>query len=196
MRPRYFATGEDLSAWFDEHHETATELWVGLYKKSSGRPSVAWPEVVDEALCFGWIDGVRKSIDAERYTNRLTPRKPKSHWSAVNIRRFGQLKRQGRVRPAGQRAFDLRRRDEDGAYSYERRHEITLDPAYEKRFRAKKKAWSWFQAQSPSYRTMAAYWVMSAKRPETRERRLEQLIADSAKGRRVPPFVPRRGGST
>jgi uncharacterized protein YdeI (YjbR/CyaY-like superfamily) len=185
MRPRYFATPKDLRAWFEKHHETAGELWVGLYKKSSGRPSVTWPEVVDEALCFGWIDGIRKSIDAERYTNRLTPRKPKSHWSAVNIRRFGQLKRRGRVRPAGQRAFDLRRKDETGAYSYERRHQITLDPAFEKRFRAKKRAWSWFQAQAPSYRTMAVFWVMSAKREDARVRRLERLIEDSTLERRI-----------
>jgi uncharacterized protein YdeI (YjbR/CyaY-like superfamily) len=195
MRPKFFETAEDLRAWFEEHHETAAELWVGLYKKSSGRPSIAWPEVVDEALCFGWIDGIRKSIDSERYMNRLTPRKPKSHWSAVNVRRFGQLKRQGRVRPAGQRAFDLRRKDETGV-SYEQRHQITLDPAFERRFRAKKRAWSWFQAQAPSYRTMAVYWVMSAKREEARVRRLERLIEDSAKGQRVPPLAPRKGRSS
>jgi uncharacterized protein YdeI (YjbR/CyaY-like superfamily) len=195
MRPKFFETAEDLRAWFEEHHETAAELWVGLYKKSSGRPSIAWPEVVDEALCFGWIDGIRKSIDSERYMNRLTPRKPKSHWSAVNVRRFGQLKRQGRVRPAGQRAFDLRRKDETGV-SYELRHQITLDPAFERRFRAKKRAWSWFQAQAPSYRTMAVYWVMSAKREEARVRRLERLIEDSAKGQRVPPLAPRKGRSS
>jgi uncharacterized protein YdeI (YjbR/CyaY-like superfamily) len=184
MRPKFFETSEDLRAWLEEHHETAAELWVGLYKKGSGRPSVAWPEVVDEALCFGWIDGIRKSIDSERYMNRLTPRKPKSHWSAVNIKRLGQLKRQGRVRPAGQRAFDLRRNDETGV-SYEQRHQITLDPAFERRFRAKKRAWSWFQAQAPSYRTMAVYWVMSAKREEARLRRLERLIEDSTLGRRI-----------
>lgn len=195
MRPRYFATAEDLRAWLEEHHETAEELWVGLYKKGSGRPSVTWPEVVDEALCFGWIDGIRKGIDAERYANRLTPRKPTSNWSAVNVKRFGELKRQGRVRPAGQRAFELRTKAKTGVYSYEQRHQVVLDPAFEKRFRAKKKAWSWFQEQAPSYRTTAVYWVMTAKKPETRERRLEQLIEDSAGGRRVPPFVPRRGNT-
>ena len=196
MKPVFFETPEDLREWLDWHHETATELWVGMYKKASGRPSVTWPEVVDEALCFGWIDGVRKRIDDVSYANRLTPRKPTSNWSAVNVKRFGQLKRQGRVRPAGQRAFDLRTKAKTGVYSYEQRHQVKLDPAFEKRFRAKKKAWSWFQAQAPSYRTMAVYWVMTAKKPETRERRLEQLIDDSAGGRRVPPFVPRRGGSS
>jgi uncharacterized protein YdeI (YjbR/CyaY-like superfamily) len=195
MRPRYFETPEDLRAWLEEHHEMAEELWVGLYKKSSGRPSVTWPEVVDEALCFGWIDGVRKSIDAQRYANRLTPRRPTSSWSAVNVKRFGQLKRQGRIRPAGQRAYDLRTKAKTGVYSYEQRHQVVLDPAFEQRFRAKKKAWAWFQEQAPSYRTTAVYWVMTAKRPETRERRLERLIEDSAAGRRVPPFVPRRGNT-
>jgi uncharacterized protein YdeI (YjbR/CyaY-like superfamily) len=196
MRPRFFPTPEDLRAWLEEHHETATELWVGLYKKSSGRPSVTWPQVVDEVLCFGWIDGIRKGVDDVSYMNRITPRKPTSNWSAVNVKRFGQLKRQGRVRPAGQRAFDLRTKARTGVYSYEQRHQVKLEPAFEKRFRAEKKAWTWFQNEAPSYRTTAVYWVMTAKKPETRERRLGRLIADSARGRRVPPFVPRRGGTS
>jgi uncharacterized protein YdeI (YjbR/CyaY-like superfamily) len=195
MKPVFFEAPEELRAWLEEHHETATELWVGMYKKASGRPSVTWPQVVDEALCFGWIDGIRRRIDDISYANRLTPRKPTSNWSAVNVKRFGELKRQGRVRPAGQAAFDRRRNERTGVYSYEQRHQVELDPAFEQRFRGKKRAWSWFQEQAPSYRTTAVYWVMSAKRPETRERRLEQLIEDSARGRRVPPFVPRRGGS-
>ena len=196
MKPRFFATPEDLRAWLEEHHESADELWVGLYKKASGRPSVTWPEVVDEALCFGWIDGIRKGIDDVSYTNRITPRKPTSNWSAVNVKHFGQLKRQGRVRPAGQRAFDRRTRAKTGVYSYEQRHEVRLEPAFEKRFRARKRAWSWFQDQAPSYRTTAVYWVMSAKRQETRERRLRQLIDDSGRGKRVPPLVPRPGRSS
>jgi uncharacterized protein YdeI (YjbR/CyaY-like superfamily) len=195
MKPVFFETPEELRAWLEEHHETATELWVGMYKTASGRPSVTWPQVVDEALCFGWIDGIRKGIDDISYANRLTPRKPTSNWSAVNVKRFGELKRQGRVRPAGQAAFDRRRKERTGVYSYEQRHQVKLDPAFEKRFRAKKKAWSWFEQQAPSYRTAAVYWVMTAKKPETRERRLDQLIEDSGRGRRVPPFVPRRGGS-
>jgi uncharacterized protein YdeI (YjbR/CyaY-like superfamily) len=195
VKPVFFETPEELRAWLEEHHETATELWVGMYKRAPGRPSVTWPQVVDEALCFGWIDGIRKGIDDISYANRLTPRKPTSNWSAVNVKRFGELKRQGRVRPAGRAAFDRRRKERTGVYSYEQRHQVKLDPAFEKRFRAKKKAWSWFEQQAPSYRTTAVYWVMTAKRPETRERRLEQLIEDSGRGRRVPPFVPRRGGS-
>jgi uncharacterized protein YdeI (YjbR/CyaY-like superfamily) len=188
MKPRFFATPEALRKWLEEHHETATELWVGLYKKGSGRPSVTWPEVVDEALCFGWIDGVRKSIDDESYMNRLTPRRA-NFWSAVNVRRFEALRKQGRVRPAGLRAFERRRVDETATYSYERRHEAKLDPAFVRRFRSQRKAWDWFQAQPNGYRTTAVYWVMSAKRPETRERRLATLIEDSANGRRIGPLT-------
>jgi uncharacterized protein YdeI (YjbR/CyaY-like superfamily) len=188
MKPRFFATPEALRKWLEEHHETATELWVGLYKKGSGRPSVTWPEVVDEALCFGWIDGVRKSIDDESYMNRLTPRRA-NFWSTVNVRRFEALRKQGRVRPAGLRAFERRRVDETATYSYERRHEAKLDPAFVRRFRSERKAWDWFQAQPNGYRTTAVYWVMSAKRQETRERRLATLIEDSANGRRIGPLT-------
>jgi uncharacterized protein YdeI (YjbR/CyaY-like superfamily) len=188
MKPRFFATPEALRKWLEEHHETATELWVGLYKKGSGRPSVTWPEVVDEALCFGWIDGVRKRIDDESYMNRLTPRRA-NFWSAVNVHRFEALRKQGRVRPAGLRAFEQRRVDETAIYSYERRHEAKLDPAFVRRFRSKRKAWDWFQAQPNGYRTTAVYWVMSAKRQETRERRLATLIEDSANGRRIGPLT-------
>jgi uncharacterized protein YdeI (YjbR/CyaY-like superfamily) len=193
MRPRYFKTAKDLRVWLERHHATADELWVGLYKKGSGRLSVTWPEVVDEALCFGWIDGIRKSIDDERYANRLTPRKA-NFWSAVNVRRFEALRNEGRVRPAGLRAFEERREDRTRVYSYEQRYQIELDPAFTRRFRAKKRAWDWFHTQPKGYRTTAVYWVMSAKRPETRERRLDTLIEDSAKGRRVPPLRPRTGG--
>jgi uncharacterized protein YdeI (YjbR/CyaY-like superfamily) len=194
MKPTFFATPRDLRAWLLEHHDTATELWVGLYKKGSGRPSVTWSEVVDEALCFGWIDGVRRGIDDQSYMNRLTPRKPNSNWSAVNIRRVQELTKRRRMRAAGLKAFRERREDKTATYSYEQRHQVKLDPAQERRFRSRKKAWEWFQTQPKGYRTTAVYWVMSAKRPETRERRLETLIEDSAKRWRVPPLRPRRGG--
>ena len=193
MKPTFFATSEEFRAWLEQHHETATELWVGLYKKRSGRPSITWPEAVDEALCFGWIDSVRQSIDDESYMNRFTPRKPDSNWSAVNVRRVGELSKQRRMRAPGLKAFRERREDKTATYSYEQRHQAKLDPAQERRFRAKKKAWEWFQTQPRGYRTTALYWVMSAKRPETRDRRLETLIEDSAKGRRVPPLRPRTG---
>jgi uncharacterized protein YdeI (YjbR/CyaY-like superfamily) len=189
MRPRFFATTEDLRRWFRQHHVSATELEIGFRKKGSSRPSVTYAEAVDEALCYGWIDGVRHGIDAETYSNRFTPRKPTSKWSAKNVKRFGELKRQGRIRAAGQKAFDARTKARTGTYSYEQRHRVKLNPAFEKRFRAKKKAWSWFQAQSPSYRTTTVYWVMSAKKLETRERRLAMLIEDSAKGRQVGPMA-------
>jgi uncharacterized protein YdeI (YjbR/CyaY-like superfamily) len=193
MKPTFFATREELRAWLDEHHETATELWVGLHKKGSGRPSLTWPEVVDECLCFGWIDGLRQGIDAQSYMNRITPRKPNSNWSAVNVRRVEELTRQRRMRAAGLKAFRERREDKSATYSYEQRHLAKLEPAQERRFRSKKQAWEWFQTQPKGYRTTAVYWVTSAKRPETRERRLDLLIEDSARGRRVPPLRPRTG---
>jgi uncharacterized protein YdeI (YjbR/CyaY-like superfamily) len=188
MKPIFFANRRELRAWFEEHHATASELWVGLSKKNSGRPSIAWPEVVDEALCFGWIDGVRRGIDDERYMNRLTPRRPGSRWSAVNIRRVEELTKQRRMRAAGLKAFRERRGDAGETPRYEDRYAVELDPAFERRFRAEKTAWTWFQAQSESYRANARLWVMSAKKPETRERRLATLIEDSASGRRIPPL--------
>jgi uncharacterized protein YdeI (YjbR/CyaY-like superfamily) len=193
MKPTFFATSEEFRAWLQQHHETATELWVGLYKKGSGRPSISWPEAVDEALCFGWIDSVRQSIDDESYMNRFTPRKPDSNWSAVNVRRVGELSKQRRMRAPGMKAFRERRKDKTATYSYEQRRSVKLPAAFEKRFRAKDKAWSWFQAQPDGYRVTARYWVMSAKKPETRERRLTTLIEDSENGRRVPPLRPRTG---
>jgi uncharacterized protein YdeI (YjbR/CyaY-like superfamily) len=193
VKPVFFPTPEEFRAWLEEHHGTATELWMGLYKKGSGRQSITWPEAVDEALCFGWIDGVRQRIDDERYMNRFTPRKPTSNWSAVNIRRVEELTKQRRMRAAGLKAFRERREDRTAIYSYEQRHLAKLEPAQERRFRARKKAWAWFQAQPKGYRTTAVYWVASAKRPGTRERRLDTLIEDSAQGRRVPPLRPRTG---
>ena len=148
---------------------------------------------MDEALCFGWIDGVRQRIDDESYMNRFTPRKPNSNWSAVNTRRVEELTKQRRMRAAGLLAFREHREDKTATYSYEQRHQAKLDRAQERRFRSKKPAWEWFQTQPKGYRTNAVYWVMSAKRPETRERRLDTLIEDSAKGRRIPPLRPRTG---
>jgi len=193
MKPVFFADREAFRVWLEEHHATATELWMGMYKKGSGRPSITWPEAVDEALCFSWIDGVRQRIDDESYMNRFTPRRPNSNWSAVNVRRVQELTRQRRMRAAGLKAFRERREDKTDTYSYEQRYQAKLDPAQERRFRSAKKAWDWFQTQPKGYRTTAVYWVMSARRPETRERRLDTLIEDSAKGHRVPPLRPRTG---
>jgi uncharacterized protein YdeI (YjbR/CyaY-like superfamily) len=184
----FFETPAELRAWLEKHHATATEVWVGYYKKASGRRTLTWPEVVDEALCFGWIDGKTQRIDEHRYRQRLTPRRRASNWSAVNIAKVAELRAQGRMTPAGEAAFAARRADRSGVYSYEQRHEAEFAPDQQRTFRTNKAAWEWFNAQSPSYRTLATFWVMSAKRPETRTRRLETLIECSAEHRRVPPL--------
>jgi uncharacterized protein YdeI (YjbR/CyaY-like superfamily) len=181
----FFATPADFGAWLEAHHEQARELWVGFHKKGSGLPSMTWPEAVDEALCFGWIDGVRKSIDETSYANRFTPRKTRSTWSAVNIRRVPELVAEGRMRPAGLRAFAARAEEKSAIYSYEQRDAVELGDVYERQFRANHAAWDFFQAQAPSYRKSAIRWVVSAKKEVTRLRRLTALIDDSAAGRRI-----------
>ncbi|HYC58840.1 MAG TPA: YdeI/OmpD-associated family protein [Thermoanaerobaculia bacterium] len=183
MKPRFFKKPEDFRAWLEKNHDSAKELLVGFWKRDSGKPSITWPESVDEALCFGWIDGIRRRIDDESYTIRFTPRAVKSKWSAVNIKRVAELTELGRMKPAGLAAFEKRDPKSEG-YSYERR-EATLDAAMEKRFRANKAAWTFWEAQPPYYRRTLSWWVISAKREETREKRLEQLIAASAEGRRI-----------
>jgi uncharacterized protein YdeI (YjbR/CyaY-like superfamily) len=190
--PIYFASPAELRDWFNEHHETATELWVGHYRKATGRPSLSWSESVDEALCVGWIDGVRYSVDGERFMQRFTPRRKGSNWSAVNVAKIEQLTAEGRMKPAGLAAFAARSDDRTAIYSYERRSEAALEPDDEARFRRNKAAWAWFEARGASYRATALHWVVSAKRLETRARRLETLIEDSAAGRTVKPLTPPR----
>jgi uncharacterized protein YdeI (YjbR/CyaY-like superfamily) len=185
MEPTFFTTPADFRAWFEKHHETETELIVGFYKKASGRPSITWHEAVGEALCFGWIDGITHRIDDESYTIRFTPRKPTSNWSAVNIQRVGELAAAGLMRPAGIAAFERRSEARSGIYAYEQRHEASLEPEQEREFRANEQAWAFFEAQPPGYRQTAVYWVVSAKREDTRSRRLATLIDDSASGRRL-----------
>jgi uncharacterized protein YdeI (YjbR/CyaY-like superfamily) len=185
MEPTFFPTPADLRAWLERNHEKETELLVGFYKKGSGKPSITWPELVDEALCFGWIDGIRRRIDDESYTIRLTPRKSTSTWSSVNIRRVEELTNQGRVRPAGVAAFERRSKHRSGIYAYEQRRQAKLEPDQEREFRANAAAWSFFQAQPAGYRQTATYWVVTAKREETRRKRLATLIDDSADGRRL-----------
>jgi uncharacterized protein YdeI (YjbR/CyaY-like superfamily) len=189
-RPTFFGTPADFRAWLDRHHETAQELLVGFFKKDTGKPSITWPESVDEALCFGWIDGVRRSFDESSYTIRFTPRKTRSTWSAVNIKRAEDLIRQGRMHPAGLKAFEGRAGERSGIYSYEQERAV-LDEADERRFRANKKAWEFFQAQAPWYRRTAIWWVISAKKAETRQRRLDTLIEDSAQGRAIAQLARR-----
>ena len=184
--PTFLATPAALRRWLSAHHGDSKELWVGFHRKGSGTPSITWPESVDEALSFGWIDGVRKSVDETSYMIRFTPRKPGSIWSAVNVGRARELIRVGRMRRAGRLAFDARRRSK--VYSYEQRNIATLDPADERRFRANEKGWIFFNTRPPSYRRTATWWVVTAKKPETRERRLDTLIADSARGMKIGPL--------
>ena len=181
----YFAHPDEFREWLEQHHDTARELWVGFHKKETGRPSLTWPQSVDEALCFGWIDGIRKSVSTEAYVIRFTPRKPTSIWSNVNIRKVEALVENGRMRPAGLRAFEARDAKKSGIYAFEQRKKARLAPVEEKAFRANKTAWKFFQAQPPGYRQIASWWVISAKRAETRARRLAILIGDSAAGRRI-----------
>jgi uncharacterized protein YdeI (YjbR/CyaY-like superfamily) len=182
--PTFFVTPAAFRKWLEKHHAEEAELLVGFYKRDSGKPSITWPESVDQALCFGWIDGVRRRIDDVSYSIRFTPRKAVSNWSAINIARVAELTKLGLMAAAGLRAFEKRREDKSAIYAYENKVR-TLAPADEKRFRANRKAWAFFTAQAPSYQRVAIYWVTSAKREETRERRLATLIDDSANSRRL-----------
>jgi uncharacterized protein YdeI (YjbR/CyaY-like superfamily) len=192
-KPIFFATPAAFRAWLRKNHRTADEILVGFYKKGSGKPSITWPEAVDEALCFGWIDSVRRSLNEEAYTNRFTPRRPRSNWSAVNVKRVKELIELGRMTPAGLAAFEVRQDDRTAIYSYEQRTSATFDADQEKEFRRNAKAWAFFQKQAPWYRRAATHWVVSAKREETRRKRLSTLIGDSAGGPRVGPLTPRKG---
>lgn len=186
----FFATPAEFRAWLKKHHSSTSELWVGFYKKGSGRPSITWPEAVDEALCVGWIDGIRKSIDEESYRIRFTPRKPRSTWSAVNLARVEALTREGRMRPAGLEAFAKRKEAKTGIYAYEQRKAAELDEVSEQRFRSDPEAWEYFQSRPPGYRKTAIWWVVSAKREETRRKRLEQLIEESRNQRPIAQLRP------
>jgi uncharacterized protein YdeI (YjbR/CyaY-like superfamily) len=185
VKPIFFAKPSAFRAWLEKHHLGAKELLVGFHKKGTGTRSVTWPESVDQALCFGWIDGVRKRLDDERYTIRFTPRRPASTWSTVNIKRVAELEKLGLMRPAGLAAFDRRSEEKSRIYSYEQRYTATLEDAHLKRLKSNKKAWAFFQAQPPWYRRVAIYRVVSAKKEETRLKRLDALIAAFAKGRRI-----------
>jgi uncharacterized protein YdeI (YjbR/CyaY-like superfamily) len=184
--PRFFATPAAFRAWLDANHDHATELLVGFYKKGSGKPSITWPESVDEALCYGWIDGVRRSLGDESYTIRFTPRKPRSIWSNVNVAKVQALLAAGRMTPAGIAAWERRDPVRSGLYSFERAEPAALDEQLQRRFARNRSAWKYFQAQPPGYRKLATHYVTSAKRAETRERRLAVLIECSARGERLP----------
>jgi uncharacterized protein YdeI (YjbR/CyaY-like superfamily) len=184
VKPTFFGSPEALRRWLLANHDSADELLVGLYKKAAGKPSITWPQLVDQLLCFGWIDGVRKSLDENRYTIRVTPRRKGSVWSAVNLRRARELIELGWMKPSGLAAYEARDEEKTRRYSYER-EQAALDAGLEAVFRANEKAWSFYEAQPPGYRKLAAFYVMSAKREETRRRRLENLIRESESGRRI-----------
>src|SRR5438105_5041004 len=182
--PKFFRSTSDFRKWLERNHEVKSELWVGFYKKNSGRPSITWPESVDEALCFGWIDGIRKSVDDISYKIRFTPRRRGSIWSAINIRRAQELTKQKRMRPAGLKAFAARIENKSGVYSYEQRR-AELEKPYSSRLKKNKGAWDFFQAQPPSYRKMMSWYIMSAKTEETRSKRFEKLMIASASRKRL-----------
>ncbi len=189
MEPKFFETPAAFRAWLDENHQTSKELIVGFYKRASGKKSITWPESVDEALCFGWIDGVRHSLGDVAYAIRFTARKSISNWSAINVARVAELTKLERMRPAGLRAFEARKPEKTGIYAFERKKTAKLTIAEQTRLRANRKAAAFFDAQPPWYRRTVIHWVISAKRAETRERRLSILIRDSAAGRTVPPLT-------
>jgi uncharacterized protein YdeI (YjbR/CyaY-like superfamily) len=184
LKPEFFQTPADFGTWLEKNHATATELWVGFYKKDSGKPSITWPESVDQALCFGWIDGIRKGVDKISYQIRFTPRRRGSIWSAINIKRAKELVRQKQMRPTGLKAFAARIENKSGIYSYEQRS-TELEEPYATYLKKNKAASNFFKKQPPSYRKMIGWWIISAKKEETRTARLAKLISESAKGKRL-----------
>jgi uncharacterized protein YdeI (YjbR/CyaY-like superfamily) len=189
MPPVFFPTPALFRRWLEKHHDTDLELWVGFYKKSTGKPSITWPELVDQLLCFGWIDGVRKSLGEESYVIRVTPRKPRSNWSAVNVKRAEDLVKLGLMHESGLKVFRDRDVKKTNRYSFER-EQVQLAPAMEKRFRTNPRAWEFFQKQPPGYRRTILWWIMSAKQEATREKRLGIAIETSEQEARVDFMRP------
>ncbi len=188
MKPTFFKTPSALRKWFEKNHDKEPQLLVGFYKKDSGKPSITWPESVDVALCFGWIDGVRRGVDEISYTIRFTPRRPRSTWSAVNIKRVGELTKQGLMKPSGLTAYAARKENRSGIYSYEQRTAELPEP-YQQQLKRNKSAWKFFEVQPPSYKKAANWWVVSAKKEETRLKRLDKLIDYSAQSQTIPQFT-------
>jgi len=191
MKSKFFSTAEKFREWLEKNHATATEIDVGFHKKSSGKKSITYPEALDEALCFGWIDGVRRNLNETSYTQRFTPRRPKSIWSLINIKHVERLKKEGRMRPAGLAAYELRDPKRTGIYSFENAPK-QLAAEYEKEFRKNKVAWEYFQGYPPYLKKTVSYWVMNAKKEETRLKRLRRLIESSANGERIG-LLPAKG---
>jgi uncharacterized protein YdeI (YjbR/CyaY-like superfamily) len=188
VKPIYFRGQAEFRKWLEKNHDKTNEQFIGFYKKNSGKVGIAYQEALDEALCFGWIDGVVKSVDADSYMHRFTPRKSTSHWSNVNVRRFGELAAAKQVALAGHAAFGRRTPERTGKASFEQ-PPAELSPAQTKKLKANAKAWSFYQSQPPSYQRVTKFWVTSAKQEATRERRLELLIACSTRGERIPQFI-------
>jgi uncharacterized protein YdeI (YjbR/CyaY-like superfamily) len=186
---KIFNTSAEFREWLEENHDRVAELWLGFYKQRTGKKSITYREALDEALCFGWIDGVRKSIDDTDYKQRFTPRRPKSYWSAVNTRRASELAKLGRMAAPGAKAFE-QRTSESNKYSFESRPE-KLHLCYERQFKANRSAWEFFRAQAAWYQRTATFWIVSAKQEETRQRRLAMLISDSQAGRRLSMLTPK-----
>jgi uncharacterized protein YdeI (YjbR/CyaY-like superfamily) len=182
--PLFFSTQSSFRKWLEKNHGKAKELLVGFYKVNSGKESMSWSQSVDEAICFGWIDGVRKSIDSESYSIRFTPRKPGSIWSAINIQKVENLSKQGLMHPSGMTAFEKRQEHKSRIYSYEKPAE-NLSKDFLKKFQSNKKAWKYFQSMAPSYQRTAIHWVMNAKQENTRIKRVAELINDSEAGRKI-----------
>lgn len=180
----FFITPQDFRKWLEENHRLEVELVVGFYKVGTKKPSMTWSQSVDQALCFGWIDGVRKSIDHESYCIRFTPRRPTSIWSTVNIKKIEELSKSGLMHPAGLDAFKLRKENKSGIYSHETENG-SLSAEYEERFKSDEKAWEFFKKQAPSYQKVMIHWIMSAKQYKTQISRLEKTISESEKERRV-----------
>ena|SRR5712672_1561043 len=188
-KPIFFPTPAEFRAWLEAHHDKCRELIVGFYKKDSGKPSITWPESVQVALCFGWIDGVRKSLNETSYTIRFTPRRPTSTWSSINISLVRKLTKQGLMRTAGLKAFAARN-EQKSIYSYEQRKNARFTREQEKQFRANEAAWEFFRSQPPWYQRVCTYRTVSAKREETKRKRLSELIRHSQNQRRLPGLIP------
>ncbi len=186
MKAQFFATADDLQKWFEVNHKAETELLVGYYKKHTKKPSITWSESVDEALCVGWIDGIRRKIDAESYSIRFTPRKAKSHWSAVNIKKVAQLKKEGRMKAEGLAAFARLDPKNSELAAYETKKNYTLPDSYLEKLQANTKAWQYFDALAPGYKKQTVNWIMAAKREVTRDKRFQILIDSSEQGLKVP----------
>ena len=184
MKPRFFKTPSDFRAWLERHHADTPELWVGFYKKASGKVGITYHEGVDAALCYGWIDGIKKRVDEHSYMHRFTPRRSRSIWSLVNTKRMAELIKDALVAPPGMQAFEKREEQRTGVYTFENRAR-PLPPALEKRFKANRKAWEFFRAQPPGYQKLATGWIAAAKKEETQWKRLQIILDASAKGTRT-----------